>query len=428
MKFILDLMYLLAALIISPKVIYRMIRHKRYLNGCKQRLGRAVRFFPDKKCIWLHAVSVGEVNATKTIVNALQEKFPDFEIVITSTTDTGFACAQAAFSDRFSVSYFPLDFSWMMDRKFRNIRPALCLLMELEVWPNFMHIAKEKNIPVVIINGRITKKSSNVYRKVPLIAKKIFENIELVLAQTDQYARRFKQLGCPEVTAIGSLKYDTAQITDTIDGAKELAEKLGITDSQILWVAGGTGNDEEGRIIETYKKLKPLFTNLRLAVIPRKPERFGEVADLITNSDMSIVRYSSLKNNSDRTEVSDETVILGDTMGDLRKFYSLAAVVFSGRSLVPMGGSDMIESAALGNCIIFGPHIYNFEQTVKDLLENNAAIMVKDEAELFEQMKKCLSDTDFRDQTGRNAKEVIKNNQGTTEKIVEKIETVLKKQ
>lgn len=434
MRILIDFVYLLAAAAYSPKVIYRSVRHRRYRSGWGQRFGKITRKNTAQKCIWLHAVSVGEVNAAKTIVKELEDKFSDFEIVISTTTDTGFARANALFGGKHTVFYFPFDFSCVMERAFRNIRPALCLLMELEVWPNFVQIAQKLNIPVVVINGRISSRSFSRYKIIKPFAKKIFQRISLVLAQTQEYAKRFKEIGCPKerVVVTGSLKYDTAQITDKVAGADELAKQLNIGDEQ-LWVAGGTGSGEEKIILNVFKGLnqEEQFKNLRLAIVPRKPERFDEVAQLIKENGFDLIRYSQVKKlateDTEGTEKSSivnrqsSIVVLGDTMGDLRKFYSLATIIFVGRSLVPMGGSDMMEAAALGKCTVFGPHAFNFKQTVDELLAGEGSIMVRDERELLDAMKKCLSKPDFAKKIAHNGQEVIKKNQGATKKTIDQI-------
>jgi len=429
MRFVLDCIYLLAFTTITPMVVYRMLRYKRYRTGWAERFGKIVRKDPAlKKCIWLHAVSVGEVNAAKTVVRELENKFSDYEILITATTDTGFARASKLFGDRLQVSYFPLDFSWIMRRAFCRIQPAVCLLMELEVWPNFVQVAHQLKIPVIVINGRISEKSFSRYKKIRPIAKKIFQKVSLTLAQTDEYAQRFVKVGCPEerVIVTGSLKYDTAQITDKVEGADTLAVQLKIK-NQRLWVAGGTGNDEEKILLDVYQSLKQQkqFKDLRLVIVPRKPERFDEVANLIMQAGFELIRYSEIKKKA--TEKSSiinrqsSIVVLGDTMGDLRKFYSLATIIFVGRSLVPMGGSDMAEAAALGKCTLFGPYASNFKQTVDALLAGKGAIMVKDKEDLLKQMQKCLTEPDFAKEIARNGQEVIRKNQGATQKTIDQI-------
>ncbi|MCX5635394.1 MAG: 3-deoxy-D-manno-octulosonic acid transferase, partial [Planctomycetota bacterium] len=420
---------------VSPMILYRMAQQNRYRIGWGNRLGRIRRKNPDKKCIWIHAVSVGEVNAARTIIDKLLNKFPEFEIVVSTTTDTGYARAKAIFGDSLTVIFFPLDFSWIMRQAFERIQPALCLLMELEVWPNFVHIAKELNIPVVVVNGRISDRSFSRYKLIRPIAKKIFSQLSLILAQTEEYAGRFREISSldSEVIVTGSLKYDTAQTDEKVEGADAVKTQLGIGDEK-LWVAGGTGIDEEKILLDVYRSLKQndKFSDLRLVIVPRKPERFDEVAQLIEQFGFNLIRYSRIKSESresaiERQATNDQSlIILGDTMGDLRKFYSLATIIFVGRSLVPMGGSDMMEAAALGKCTMFGPHAFNFKQAVEALLAGEGAIMVKDGDELQTAMERCLLEPGFAQKIADNGRSVIKKNQGATKKTIEQISKFLR--
>lgn len=427
MRYVLDLLYLLAAVAYSPVVAYRAVRHKRYRSGWAERFGGITRRRPDNKCIWLHAVSVGEVNAAKTVIEVLAKRFADFEIVVSTTTDTGFARARSLLGEAHHVFHFPFDFSWVMRRAFANVRPAACLLMELEVWPNFVDTAHRLNVPVVVVNGRISDHSFRGYKRIRPFSKVVFSNIALILAQTDEYAQRFRQIGAmaENVVVTGSLKYDTAQITDSVDGAEALARQLGIG-AERLWVAGATGPGEEELILDIYNSLikQDQLTDLRLVIVPRKPERFDEVARMIADAGFEFLRYSAIK-NTDAGPVEKVPVILGDTMGDLRKFYSLATIIFVGRSLVPMGGSDMMEAAALGKCTIFGPHAFNFRQTVDALLADDGGILVRDRQELLQMMQKCLLEPEFAQSIARNGREVIRRNQGATERSVRQIEKLL---
>ncbi len=425
MRFMLDLLYLLAGVAYSPVIVYRAIRHGRYRTGWAQRFGKISRRSPEKKCIWFHAVSVGEINAAKTIIKELENKFSDFEIVISTTTDTGFARATNLFNQDHQVFYFPFDFSWVIHRAFGKIRPSICLLMELEIWPNFIGLAKRLGVPVVVINGRISDKSFPKYKKAKPLVKHIFQKVNLVLAQTDQYAQRFREIGAGNVIVTSSLKYDTAQITDKVQGTDALAAQLNISNERV-WVAGGTGPGEEKIILNVFSRLKQSgqLEDLRLVIVPRKPERFDEVAQIIAGEGFDFLRYSSIK-NSDAKCPERPPVILGDTMGDLRKFYCLANVIFVGRSLVPIGGSDMIEAAALGKYTIFGPYTFNFRQTVDVLLANNGAIVVNDGDELFHTIRKCFFEPDFACRIAQNGQDVIKRNQGATTRSIEHIEKLL---
>ena len=432
MTVLIDIAYLIALIAISPMAIYKMLRHRRYRAGWANRFGKISRKRPDKKCIWIHAVSVGEVNATTILIRELESKFPDYEIAISTTTDTGFARANALFGSRLSVFYFPMDFSLTMKRAFANIKPAMCLLIELEVWPNLVRIAKKSGIPVIVVNGRLSERSLRRYNLIKGVTRKIFSNLTLALVQSEEYAERFRQLGMPaeRVIVTGSVKYDTAQVADKVDGADVLATQLSLKNER-LWVAGATGDNEEQIILDVYRRLieQKQFADLRLAIVPRKPERFDEVANLIKQTGFGLIRYSELKSNKlriENEELRNNSVFLGDTMGDLRKFYSLAAVIFVGRSLVPMGGSDMMEAAALGKCTIFGPHAFNFKQAVDDLLKADGAILVKDADELFDAMKKCLTDTDYASRIAQNGRQIIRKNQGATTRTINSISKMLK--
>lgn len=425
MKTLFDILYLLALILASPKIIYRMIMHGRYRGGWSQRLGKIDRGNAGK-CIWIHAVSVGEVNATRTLVDAIENAL-HLEVVISATTDTGYARAKEIYGDRLNVFYFPFDFSQVMKRAIKNISPAIILLMELEVWPNLVQIANKKNIPVVVVNGRISDRSFPRYKTVKFATKWMFPKLSLVLAQTDQYAKRFIKLGCDKnkVIVTSSLKYDTAQTTGSVTGADILKRQLNLSYEKLL-VIGGTGPGEEKIAIDIFTKLKQEagLEDMRMAIIPRKPERFAEVTQLIAQSPFGFIGLSTIKAD-DKNLTTKPAIILGDTMGDLKKFYAIATVVFVGRTLTPMGGSDMMEPTALGKCTIFGPHTFNFRQTVDALLNEGGAIQVKDAERLYKMVKKCLTDNDYAQSIGAKGQEIIMKNQGATQKTLEAIKPLL---
>jgi 3-deoxy-D-manno-octulosonic-acid transferase len=374
-------------------------------------------------------VSVGEINATQTVVAGLEAQHRDYDIVISATTDTGHARARALYHPAYKVFYFPLDLSPFVRRAFTQLRPDICLLMELEVWPNFLKEAKRRRVPVAVINGRISDRSYRSYKRIRPLLSGTFRALSLVLAQTQEYADRFKSLGCPadRVHVTGSLKYDTAEVSDTVEGADVLSQRLGLSDTP-LWVAGGTGTDEEGLILNVFKRLKaqPELDHLRLVIVPRKPERFMSVAQCISDAGFSLIRYSALKETKSPVPTDTQAVILGDTMGDLRAFYSLASVVFVGRSLVPMGGSDMMEVVALGKPTLFGPHTFNFKQTVKALLDAQGALEVSDEKALYTGICRCLTDTAYAQDMAARGRQIILDHQGATQKSVIHIGALLK--
>jgi 3-deoxy-D-manno-octulosonic-acid transferase len=427
MTWLINILYVVALILYSPVIVYRMITQNRYKTGWRQRLGYIGRKSPGGKCLWIHAVSVGEINAARTLIDALEQALPGYEIVISSTTDTGLAQACALYEKRHSVFYFPFDFSGVMNRAFDRLCPDVILLMELEVWPNLATIAQKRKIPVVVVNGRISDRSFPKYLKFRKITRWMFGKVSLVLAQTQEYANRFIALGCDSAKVIvtSSLKYDTAQTDGAVPGSDRIAEQIHLENDR-LWTLGGTGPGEEQIGLEVFAKLKkePGFEDLRLAIVPRKPERFDEVAGLIEKAGFDYVRFSRLKENRSHVE-GKPAVILGDTMGDLKKFYALASIVFVGRTLVPMGGSDMMEPTALGKCTVVGPHTFNFRQTVDTLLEGNGILVVADKEELYDVVKKCLSSTDFANAIAEAGRKIIRQNQGATKKTVDAITNLL---
>ncbi len=429
MRMIRDAAYLAAAVALAPVVLYRAIRHKRYRTGWRQRFGQVSRRDPHRGCVWLHAVSVGEVNASKTLVTELERRCPDCEVVISTTTDTGFARAREVFGERSEVFYFPLDLSGFVERAFDRLKPRLCLLMELEVWPNFVETACRRGVPVVVVNGRISDRSFRSYRRARPLLRPMFGRLTLALAQTEAYAERFRYLGCPpdRVVVTGSLKFDTAQRGNDGQTPNDLAGELGLGDEP-LWVAGGTGDEEERLILQVYKRLRqyPRLSRLRLAIVPRKPERFDEVAGWIGQEGLPVLRYSRVKAGKERGTLGPDTVILGDTMGDLRRFYGVAAVIFVGRSLVPMGGSDMMEAAALARPTLFGPHTFNFRQAVELLLGAAGAIEVRDAEELCQAVERCLVEPEFSRRIAENGRRVIRENQGATTRTLDQVLRLLK--
>jgi 3-deoxy-D-manno-octulosonic-acid transferase len=429
MRYLTDALYLIMGLSLLPMVLYRRLRHQRYRQGWGQRFGFLADRSARRPCVWIHAVSVGEANAARAIVDRLQQDFPSHAVVVSSTTDTGYARAQALFASVCEVIHFPLDLSWVMSRAFRKLNPCLCLLMELEVWPNYIATAKRRQIPVAVVNGRISDRSYRTYCRFRRMLHPSFARLDLALVQTEAYARRFIHLGCPEthVKVTGSLKYDTAQITDRLEGTEAIARELQFTDHDRIWVAGGTGDGEEALILSAYRRLieDASLSDLRLVLVPRKPERFEPVAQQIAAAEFPLQRYSTVKGAAPAAGSPRQAVILGDTMGDLRRFYALSTVVFVGRSLVPMGGSDMMEAAALGKPTLFGPHTQNFRQTVCDLLEQEGAVEVQDVDALVAAVRRCLLDPEYARTLGEKGQTVIRRNQGATDQTMRHLRELL---
>ena len=428
MRFVLDILYAIGLAATSPVWLYRMVRHGRYRSGKAQRLsGSAPVRYGLQPIIWIHAVSLGETNAARTLVDELHSQLPDYQVVISSTTDTGMAAACKLFSPGHWVFHWPMDFSLAVSRALNRLRPDLVVLIEGEVWPNFLAECNRREIPVVIVNGRLgADKGYPRYKKLGPIARKLFGRLTAIGAQTVDYAERFGSLGvaAERLHVTGMMKFDTAVTADYVEGQDELAAALSLSDGEQLVVAGGTGPGEEQLLVDFWPKLKAAHPSARLAIVPRKPERFDEVAHVIEQRGLKVIRRSGRPDGS-AGEADGEAIILGDSMGELRKFYSLACCVFVGRSLVPMGGSDMIESAALGKATAFGPHTFNFPQA--DDLAARGCARVADADELADQLDRWLADLPAAEAAGREARGYVISQQGATRRNVEMICRVLKR-
>ena len=424
-SWLMDLLYIPLALLYLPVLAYQAIALKKNRHGWGQRFGFIQRRLSRQPCIWIHAVSLGEVNATRSLVDEIERRLPDCEIVISATTDTGYAAACKHYSPKLIFRY-PLDFSFVVGRVLRRIRPNAVILMELEVWPNLVGILRRRGIPIGIANGRITEERSMRRFRLPVVrwlARRMFGDITWTGAQNETYASRFAELGVPRerITTTGSMKYDTALIADRVPGDDRLAAAVGIDPSRPLIVAGSTGPGEEEMLLAAYAELTTEHPGLQLAIIPRKPERFDEVARLIQTQGFDCVRRSRQPDGAAETRPSNHKppVILGDTMGELRKFYALGTVVFVGRSLVPMGGSDLMEVAGLGRAMCFGPYVENFAEVADQLLKASAGVQVPEPARLGGVLRQMLSDEVRAKEMGRRAQDVVRRNTGATKRTVD---------
>ena len=374
----------------------------------------------DSATVMIHAVSLGEINATRTLIDKLRTVMPGIRFVVSSTTDTGLARAADLYATQPDITLirYPLDFSWEVSRVLDAVRPDVVALMELEVWPNFMRVCSQRKIPVVLINARLTETSFKRYRWLGPITKKMFGRLAAVCAQEQSYADRLLALGAsPPLTRVtGTMKFDTSPVATSIPGDLQLAREVGLDPfNEPIWVCGSTGPGEERIILERYRSILGRFPRLRLAIIPRKPERFDEVAELIVKNKFYVVRRS----RGARLSTGPlPPIILGDTVGELKKFYSLASIVFVGRTLVDLGqrqaGSDMIEPAALGKPVIVGPHTGNFAEPVRCFKVADAIMVVSDAAELEQAVAVLLSTPQKATDIGRRAQQVVKENQGAT--------------
>jgi 3-deoxy-D-manno-octulosonic-acid transferase len=420
--------------LIAPKA------RRKVFKALRERMGRdaeaaspngqapaAARPVAPGPAVLIHAVSLGELNAARALVKSLTSARPDLRIILSTTTETGYARGRELYASdpRVTLIHYPLDFSPAIERVLDGLWPSVVVLMELEVWPNFVAHCVRRNIPVLLINGRLTESSFRNYRRFRPLLAPTFRRLGLVCAQDQTYADRFVQLGTPpdRVRVTGTMKFDTAQIVEHVEGVADLAAAVGLKPGEEpVWVCGSTGPGEEQIVLDCYREMLAAHPRLRLVIVPRHPERFDEVAGLIQARRVSLVRRSS-----PQSAIGDRqsAIVLGDTMGELRKFYSLANVVFVGRSLVNLGprqhGSDMIEPAALAKPVVVGPFTHNFADAMSKLREENAVRIVPDGAGLRGAVSDILNNPASATAMGRRAQEVVRREQGATARHAEAI-------
>jgi 3-deoxy-D-manno-octulosonic-acid transferase len=403
-----------------PILSYRILVKGKDRQGWKERLGYLPRRDSARPALWVHCVSLGEANLVRSFIDQARTRLSDTDLLVSSTTDTGFERATKLYSPFAAVFRFPIDFSRWINRALDRLAPSAIVLAELETWPNLLELASRRNIPVVIVNGRLSEKAFRRYNRIRPLVRPMFRALTLVCAQDAAIAARFEALGVPadRIRIVPSMKFDTAEVADTVSGADELAAQVGVVSQTDLWVAGGTGDAEERVILDAHRRIRQKRPDARLAIVPRKPERFDEVADTITRMGFRCLRRSKCKSPAGQSLASDQ-VVLGDTMGELRKFYSISKVAFVGRSLVPMGGSDMMEAAGLARPVLVGPHTFNFAEPMKVLVEAGAACVVPGEDELAAKVVELLAEPARAAEMGRHGQEAILSNKGASRRTLD---------
>ncbi len=402
MRWPLDLLYALAAIVLSPIWLPRMIATGKIRTDWKGRFGRVRAEIPgdDRTTILIHAVSVGEVNATRVMVELLAQDAVAPRIVISSTTDTGFARAMELFGGRLHVVRFPFDFSFAVNRFLRAVRPSVVALVELEVWPNFTAACARRGIPVCVINGRLSQRSAARYRTIRWLMSRSFRRLAFAAAQNIEYAERFAKMGVPRdrVHITDTMKWDTARIEDGVDGAAELAREMGIDPQKPLIVAGSTAKGEHEVL------LPALPPGAQLLCAPRKPEWFDDAA---------IALPGCARRSQGCRGGGGGGLFLLDTMGELRKAYALADVVVVGRTLLDFGGSDMMEPIGLGKATVIGPHVRNFQE-VADVLREGGGLVQCEVFELQKVLGDLLKNDERRHALAENGRRIIRSHQGAS--------------
>src|SRR5437762_3631578 len=337
-----------------PRFVLDALRHGKYIAGIRERLGNLPATPRDgQPLIWLHCVSVGEAEAGRPLIQGLIHRFPAHRIVVSTTTLTGQAFARSAFQHQaVAIFYFPFDWAWTVRRAMRALNPSAVLIMETEIWPRLLRECQRHEIPVALVNGRISEKSFRGYRRLGAFIRRAVNDLALALMQADADAERLRQLGFEkEIRVTGNLKFDSAEVGTDQTLTEEFRKRFGFNGSARLIVAASTHEPEESVVLDAFKTASAAKRGrVRLLIAPRHPERFSDVAELLRDSGLAWVRRS----DSPRQEDQNCQAILLDTIGELRSVYPLADIVFVGGSIATKGGHNLIEPAAAGACVKIG--------------------------------------------------------------------------
>ena len=402
-------------------VLLRGLRDRAYWAHLRERFGLGG-VAGARPGIWLHAVSLGEVSAAAALVRGLRARHPDMPFVISTSTPTGRAQALALFAgDKgIDVRYLPYDTPGSVERFLRRVRPQAAVIMETELWPNLLHACRGRGVPIMLANARLTPRSVARYRRLGRLFREAVESIALIAAQTREDADRFVAVGAPSARTkvIGNVKFDFEQADALREQGRELRSRcLG---ARPVWIAGSTHEGEEAAALDAHAQLTLKFADALLMLVPRHPQRFDNVAHLLAGRGIPYERRSA-----GRAVRPQARVLLIDSVGELAMLYAAADAAFVGGSLVPIGGHNLLEPAALGIPVITGPHHENAPAIAQALLRAGAAVEVADAAGLAGVLGKFFQDPDLRRQTGERAQAFVDRHRGSVERLLVLFERML---
>ncbi|MFN2452974.1 MAG: 3-deoxy-D-manno-octulosonic acid transferase [Pyrinomonadaceae bacterium] len=428
MYFLYSVLLTLGLAALLPRFILDAWRHGKYVAGLRERLGILPAFDANNRpVIWLHAASVGEAQAARTLVRALLDKYPAHALVVSTITLTGQRVAREAFGrDAALVFYFPFDWAWSVRRALRHINPSVVLIMETELWPRFLRECSQRAIPIALVNGRLSERSMRGYRRLGKFVERMVNDLTLALMQTKEDAARIAALGLAgeRIAVSGNIKFDAQDEPGEGSLTADLRARFQFTGARPLLVAASTHAPEERITLEAFKEIwraSPVDERPRLLIAPRHPERFNEVAALFASHKLSWTRRTHAPATLDATC----DVVLLDSIGELRAVYTLARIVFVGGSIAQTGGHNILEPAAAGTCIVTGAHTQNFAAIIKAFQAQDALVQLPTmpEAEvprvLANVLTELLANDERRETLARNARTVFEQNQGATKRTLE---------
>ncbi|MEZ5461425.1 lipid IV(A) 3-deoxy-D-manno-octulosonic acid transferase [Dokdonella sp.] len=417
------LIYTLTMYLLTPVILYRLaargLRYRRYLSRWKERFG----FFPApgfSNSSWVHAVSVGEVNAAVPLIESLMRTYPDAQMVVTTVTPTGSERVQKLFGDRVFHVYLPYDLPASVKRFLDRIKPRFAVIMETEIWPNLFITCRERSIPVVVTNARLSERSLRGYGPVRPLARRAIQCASFVAAQSPIDAERLRKLGAVEnrLSVIGNLKFDLSVPASLARTGAQMRESWG--SRRPVWIAASTHEGEELPVLKAHSAILQRFPDALLLIAPRHPERFRPVA-----SSCRSLGFSTRIRSEDGSANDLCQCFVIDAMGELMQFYAASDIAFVGGSLEPIGGHNLLEPAALGKPVIVGPHTFNTEEVAASLIDAHAVLRVGNAAELGAAVVRLLANPDERTAMGHSAQAVLERERGAVERTLKIVEKVL---
>lgn len=407
--------------LVVAKLVIRGFKAPAYWQRWSQRFG----FFPYKASeptLWVHAVSVGEAQAAVPLIKALLKRYPQYKIVVTTMTPTGLAHVEKTLGDSVISGHLPYDLPGSIERFLKRINPAIAVIMETELWPNLFHACHRADIPILIANARLSPGSTRGYKRIQFFAKQVLANVSCVAAQTQGDAERYVEIGADEskVIVTNNIKFDM-KLPDTSQEVVEVFRHRWGNEKKV-WVAASTHAGEDEIILDAHTEVLKHIPEAVLILVPRHPERFNDVAQLVTDRG-----FSSARRSTDQLPAVPTQVFVGDTMGELMFFYQLSDVAFVGGSFVATGGHNVLEPAALGLPTVVGPHTFNFKDITQAMVKAGATMQLQDQTQLSQCVIELLRNSDKSEDMGCLAEKVIKENQGATGLLLEQLGRLMEK-
>ncbi len=421
-----NILITLLLILASPYFLFRSLFQEKFRRELPQRLG----FFENpsfQRSIWVHAASVGEVFCSIPLLKKIKEEFPLTKIVLTTITSTGNEAAKTRVPEADRVFFLPIDHPLFVGRAIEKIQPSILLIAETELWPNLLRACGEKGIPIVLFNGRISRRSFRRYFRFKFFFKECLRHISLFLMQTEEDRKRIFEMGgeSQKIRTVGNLKFDQTFPPFTHETLSSIAKTVGLRGTEKILIAGSTHAGEEEILVSLYKELKEMIPPLVLILAPRHLERLEEVEGILRRESVAWSRKTTLVPGAGRSDQKHPEVILLDTMGELMGVYSLGTLVFVGGSLVPVGGHNPLEPLFFEKCVLFGPHMFNFLEISTRLIEDGGAIQVSGKEDLSWQLKRLFFDEAARKEVGQKGHQFLQKHQGATERMFEEIRPFL---